>query len=43
MPYNIYMEMLKYADPFEKMEFIVIEYVYYRIRDMLPTKYLNKK
>ena len=28
MPYDIYMEMLEYADPFEEMEFIVIECVY---------------
>ena len=43
MPYDIYMEMLEYADPFEEMEFIVIECVYCHKGDMLPTKYLNKK
>lgn len=43
MPYDIYMEMLEYADPFEEMEFIVIECIYCHKGDMLPTKYLNKK
>ena len=43
MPYDIYIEMLKYADPFEELEFIVIERVYCHKGDMLPTKFLNKK
>ena len=42
MDYDIYMEMLEYADPFEEMEYIVIECVYCHKGDMLPTKYLNK-
>lgn len=41
MPYDIYMDMLEEADPFEEAEYIVIECIYCHKGDMLPTKYFK--